>query len=426
MNDSATSPQCGTSFIHFFNILLVRVAWTSIKLRPMSFTHKMSHWALSIVLLATSAQANTIVDLRSEMGKIRNQSNKGWCYANAAADLLSHKFLEPAKNISASAIFMALSYIHQYEDGDGIMDGGYDYRALLAAKEIGLCPSEFDQKILWSGFNIGNLKEKLAFIGELYALKKKIIQHEKKRDASFQALRELHQQYDAAIRRLKGSNSILAPLITRYSDEEISKFVAETDEDNFYFELAKIVCRGKQITIPNDYVVRNTRFIGSPKTTTVIAMPIMPLLPVRYVNPDKKRFFVSRKHQTHTSATQFDDLNKTHAGWAVPTEVIESYLKKRIPVSISYYSKFLSKNFLEKGFAVKQADELRTGSHASVIVAERTVGRSQSKEFLIRNSWGEGCGSYDLKLRATHCEKGHIWVPEDVLNVFLNEVTAIE
>lgn len=49
-------------------------------------------------------------------------------------------------------------------------------------------------------------------------------------------------------------------------------------------------------------------------------------------------------------------------------------------------------------------------NHASSIVGRRFNPKTESCEYLLRNSWGKDCGSYD---RNYECQDGHVWIAED-------------
>jgi hypothetical protein len=52
------------------------------------------------------------------------------------------------------------------------------------------------------------------------------------------------------------------------------------------------------------------------------------------------------------------------------------------------------------------------GWHYSTIVGRKFNEETKSCDYLVRNSWGRSCSSYDSRLK---CEEGNIWVPKRVL-----------
>ena len=61
--------------------------------------------------------------------------------------------------------------------------------------------------------------------------------------------------------------------------------------------------------------------------------------------------------------------------------------------------------------------------HASTVVGRRFNKKSSECEYLIRNSWGRGCSSYDSSL---DCDQGNVWVPKSVLVKGLRKVSYIK
>lgn len=86
-------------------------------------------------------------------------------------------------------------------------------------------------------------------------------------------------------------------------------------------------------------------------------------------------------------------------------ETIDEQLSAGNPVAINYGSGVL-----------KKLDTSSKFGHASTVVARRM--RAGKCEYLVRNSWGRSCRSYDKRLP---CEEGNIWVPGDKLK----EVTGV-
>lgn len=386
----------------------------------MRFTRVSTFLFISLLTVNSAfAQFSMGVDLREWMGPVRNQSNKGWCYANAASDLLSYHFLAPQKGQSASAVFTALSYISEYiEGGNGVVDGGNVHRAVMAAKEIGVCPRSYDEALLARGWNIGNLKAKLDFISKLYDEK---IDIEKKREEG-SSNHELEMQFQHSMDRLKDSNSVLAPLLHEFSDSEITRFVENTPKEKFYFNLAKQVCGKNRELIRQKFNVYTANFLEGNRVSFPVAAEIQG--PTRILDPGKNLFYAERSYDAKIEKSRFTLPNGF--GFSRPSVLISSFLDQHVPVAISYYSAFLRTNYLDTATTLKQFDKLLRDPHASVIVAERKDPQTGKKELLIRNSWGESCMSYHSVIQKDHCERGHIWVPEDVLNLFVYSITAID
>lgn len=94
------------------------------------------------------------VDLREKFGEVRNQDSVGWCYAFAAADMLSFKtgVRVSATDIAVNHTAQEKSHLKRVMTGKGELDlserGGYPYFALEQSIKRGVCresdsPSEF-------------------------------------------------------------------------------------------------------------------------------------------------------------------------------------------------------------------------------------------------------------------------------------------
>ena len=79
-------------------------------------------------------------------------------------------------------------------------------------------------------------------------------------------------------------------------------------------------------------------------------------------------------------------------------ETIDEQLNKKNIVGISYSSSILFGPYDET-----------SGSHASSIVGRRFNEKTNSCEYLVRNSYGEDCERYYSEYE---CEKGNVWVPK--------------
>lgn len=79
-------------------------------------------------------------------------------------------------------------------------------------------------------------------------------------------------------------------------------------------------------------------------------------------------------------------------------ETIDEQLNKKNIVGISYNSSILFDPYAEA-----------KGSHASSIVARKFNKKTNSCEYLVRNSYGEDCERYHHEYE---CEKGNVWIPK--------------
>ena len=65
----------------------------------------------------------------------------------------------------------------------------------------------------------------------------------------------------------------------------------------------------------------------------------------------------------------------------------------------------------------------KRGGHASTIVGRRFNKSNGECEYLVRNSWGRGCSSYDPYYT---CEAGNIWLPKSVVSKGVINVSFIK
>ena len=127
------------------------------------------YWLLLIsILLTCSAFGQTSevncqkVGLKDKFGPVRSQGNMGWCFANAAADILSFHFREELQNKPVSAAYVALKF-NYYFWAQNFTEGGFTYIALKDAMRNGLCPQTLEDDLMANGPK-KTLREKLQYI----------------------------------------------------------------------------------------------------------------------------------------------------------------------------------------------------------------------------------------------------------------------
>lgn len=92
---------------------------------------------------------------------------------------------------------------------------------------------------------------------------------------------------------------------------------------------------------------------------------------------------------------------------------IHNQLNRKNIVAINYYADFFDQD---------GAPKTLEGKHASSIVGRRWNQEKRTCELPIRNSWGNRCSGYKAASfqEPGACEKGNIWVNEDVLRKYLS------
>lgn len=336
-------------------------------------------FALPVAFASNEEASCTNVDLRPLMGPMRDQGDKGWCYANAASDLLSFKHRKELEGQQVSAAYTALTYLRNVSIGSNSEgDGGFVSGAVIAAEEFGFCPRIMEEKVEGTGLSKLTLRERLE-----------TLQNFKK---DFDLWHQNHDQaakkrFVARYRQYKLTKSYVAQM----PSATLISILISSDEDSFINEFAKKICKDQiEYPVEKSQVVFSTKLMsppfdvnlpkwltGLPRATTVHVGPIA-------WNP----FTVN-----------VDYVSK-----------VDEQLSKNNIVAIDYFADFLGTDYLKNPYTP------RDGMHASVLVGRRWNKETRGCEYLIRNSWGARCSAYDANIvKNKYCEAGNIWVPEHVL-----------
>lgn len=312
------------------------------------------------------------VNLRPQMGPIRNQRDKGWCFANVAADLLGHAYRVQLLETPVSSSFVAINtnaytYVKNENKPEKIFDdAGLIYSAIRTVqKENYVCPQSIDETLIQQGLNI-SLAQKLEKYRAMHSFFRQQNQSS-----------EMLNKKEQLIRELKNSKSILS----LYPQEKIELALQEPRLDKSVLKLIDLFCEGSKIPI-YDHPKFLDYFLAEGKT---------------YDGANKN-------YQTPQPVDLFQQIN-------LGLDALD-------PVAISY----------EVGDITAPGGE--TGYHASIIVAR---GRDETGtcKYLIRNSWGEGCekgamvnNEYkNVPAYRFPCEAGHIWVDEALIRKSVKGIT---
>lgn len=93
---------------------------------------------------------------------------------------------------------------------------------------------------------------------------------------------------------------------------------------------------------------------------------------------------------------------------------IDERLSENQPVAISYDAENLSDIYFNPP---------SNSPHVSTLVGRRFNEESGQCEYLLRNTWGRGCGGYHSSYT---CEEGHIWIPKGALTRSVRDATYIQ
>ena len=188
--------------------------------------------------MGPAQRACSTVDLRRDLGPVRNQGNVGWCYANAAADLLSHRFRKELKGHQVSAIAVALEYNANLFFMDSLGEGGSSALAVLtylksSSRHNSLCLQAAEDQLMNSGLDQG-LKQKLEALQKL----KRLYDLQAKDGKQFQS-------FYSHWKKLKDAGSILFTL----PEQTLTSILQNSDTDDFPLKVKQALCRNRSITV---------------------------------------------------------------------------------------------------------------------------------------------------------------------------------
>lgn len=344
------------------------------------------------------AQNCSNVDFSEDLGDPRSQGDIGWCYANAAADLLSYKYRDELKGEKVSAIYMALLYNKTYYTdvqkkvgpkiskffkqnvSDGIGEGGFMSLAIHSALKKGFCPKNLDDQLARHSNSDLSLQKKLE---KGLSIKIAFDKAQKKYKKGWALGAE------PIIKEIREKDNILDDV----DNERLYEILRTTTTETFLVTLGDELCKEEKY-FPKKYYLTNWRVA----------------------------------------------FNKPKDNWYLFNE-IDRQLNQKNPIGVMYYMTFFGG--WNKGVDLADA-------HASVIVGRRWLsagtvlasGEVLSKgrcEYKLRNSWGKySCNSNNYanpdftslsssspQNAVAGCEKGHIWIDREKYKNYLYGVTYI-
>ncbi len=179
------------------------------------------------------------IDMREKMGPVRDQDSVGWCYAFAAADLLSYKMgqkisaVDVAMTYNDTSLFKGFrkNYFGSTEDN---LELGYIHSSIEAAAKKGLCLNE---KL--SGDDIKNISLK-------------------------QAIQTIEQVKSAKIKDLKGVSEICESALNQVfpltNFQDVLEVVKVSSKSDFLINLADRAC-APRINSPANLKIQSETFL---------------------------------------------------------------------------------------------------------------------------------------------------------------------
>lgn len=351
--------------------------------------------AFSFAIANGSTSTRGDEDYSELLGPVRTQGNIGWCYANAAADLISYQYRNEWRGFQASATWIAFHYNlseNREKPGTFIFREGGDIEDAIryAAAYKYSCPRQLDTILMENGMDIP-LKQKLYSLEEL---QKKY----KDRNASLQSM----QDYEGYLNIRLDLKSIIGLMPRPQLEAALDLPINQSA-----IAIANATCEEFKQYFPMNIAVSST-------------------------NPDVKQILNRKADYYDENLKDWIRYEADKNGWfrfdrptrtlipAKPLDLIErinEQIDNKNVVGIGYYFDLISHNPDDKD------------GHASVIVGRRF--RNGSWQFKIRNSWGPGCtvgaGATKKKIygpKVVECEEsGHVWVTAKDLNASLDSIT---
>jgi len=316
------------------------------------------------------------VDLRDKLPPVRNQSETGWCYAFAAADLISAHI---GKDVSP--IDTALRYQKTQET---IAEHKKSVKVRGAKCEIPLADAYTGGEI-HEAINMA-IKSKGVCLEETVPASESFTENIKALEEANRRQLQLPWDQDTDIESRCHVINSLSSLFPQNSPSQMKKMLAISKKLNWqvYDEMVQKACQGKRHKLSRKIKVGNID-VDSPETEKL--------------KPQAQK-------------------------------IMDEYLSKGKPVGYSSY-------FFFDGKSMEKGEFLNTGdSHATTVIGRKWNEEKGACEYLVRNSYGQDCSTYDwtdpvdptrvLNKSPYKCEDGNLWIPENQLMSAMTGITWIK
>ncbi len=305
------------------------------------------------------------VDYSSQVGPIKNQDTIGWCYAYTSADLLNqYLYLKKGPNHAnlddtVSPISLALLY-NQHKSSD-----------LFKCDDSLFTRSTPDKKQKHFVEEGGTGCETLKI-----ALSQNVCLENKMRSADY--------SYVSGINCSTDRKCTLENLLDQLSDNAKGQFTC-SDLSAVLLLIPKILPESAWEILQSsnrNNILNNLRAINCDFKINQNPPPVPKSLTFDFTkslyNENLGRFILERNNE-------------------ILFNQMDAKLKEGKVLSISYFPQFLqNENFKHKKDATLKSENSETedDTHASTIVGKRFNQNTCEVEYILKNSWGQGCGSY--------------------------------
>ena len=328
----------------------------------------------------------------------RHQDSIGWCYAHAAADLLSHRLGKEVSAVDLANAYSSGSWDLRLQKYFGFaeesnIEGGHAKQAANKGLNRGLC---LEKNLPSSDFNFSrnydNYQKEMADLEKIF---------------------HLYYRQTTTPSRL---NRFGANIHYKKSDHELKRI-----NQNFRQQLS---CRAElfadwQSIFPNLSIDQLMNALSqSSASYQFLRKMIEKSCEPRLSFNNLKVSSVNRNQGFSLYDTYINnvDQQKEHERRAsVIMNKIDEQLNKGDIIAVSYSSSILRNP--------ANANYQRPSDHASTIVARRYNSQKNQCEYLLRNTWGRGCSYY---ASSYDCDNGHIWLPQEVIKKSVTGVDYLE
>lgn len=300
--------------------------------------------------VSSEKESCTSVDLSRRLGPVRNQTDKGWCYAFAAAELVGYRLGPDTANFTrrVSAADIAIRYNEESTSwfskffgstDPGLKEGGWMGEALKTAiAKGGFC---LEKNAPSEEFAFGRLDETIRDIRDILSQP-----------------RPSKEEY--CFTYLRVQDMFPGVDLDTYSD-----ILSAVGKDNWeYFrQLNEKNCAGK-------------------------------------------------RHTYDIDADSVVDLNQKNSKVDTMLDALDYQLGKKNIASIGFDTKMILPN--------------GDGLHAVTVVGRKYDEKTKSCQYLLRNSWGNGCPSQVKQYLCSKEHSGHLWVSREQLEENTVHLTYIK